>query len=148
MANRRLSMRKISEVLRLKWDQQLTHRQMAQSCSLSHSTVKEYLLRAQQAGLSWPLPAELDEAAIEHLLFPPAAISAPDKRKMPPMHDLYQDLHKKGVTLQLLWHEYKQVNPDGYQYSQFCRLYRQWVQKLDVCLRQEGGGAEVSGLDI
>jgi transposase len=137
MANRRLSMRKIIEVLRLKWDQQLTHRQIAQSCSLSHSTVQEYLRRAQQAGLSWPVPAELDEAAIERLLFPPAAISAPDIRKMPPMDHLFQELRKKGVTLQLLWHEYKQGNPDGYQYSQFCRLYRQWAQKLDVCLHQE-----------
>jgi transposase len=56
---------------------------------------------------------------------------------MPAMYDLYQELHKKGVTLQLLWQEYKELNPDGYQYSQFCQLYRQWVQKLDVCLRQE-----------
>ena len=137
MANRRLSMRKITEVLRLRWDQQLSNRQIAQSCSLSHSTVKEYLLRAQQAGLSWPLPAELDETALERLLFPVTTISSSDQRKMPAMHDLYQELHKKGVTLQLLWYEYKQVNPDGYQYSQFCQLYRQWVQKLDVCLRQE-----------
>ena len=137
MANRRLSMRKITEVLRLKWDQHLSNRQIAQSCSLSHSTVKEYLLRAQQAGLSWPFSADLDETAIERLLFSATTVSSSDQRKMPAMYDLYQELHKKGVTLQLLWHEYKEVNPDGYQYSQFCQLYRQWVQKLDVCLRQE-----------
>jgi transposase len=130
-------MRKITEVLRLKWDQQLSNRQIAQSCSLSHSTVGEYLLRAQQAGLSWPLSADLHETAIERLLFCATTKSSSDRRKMPAMYDLYQQLHKKRVTLQLLWQEYKEVNPDGYQYSQFCRLYRQWVQTLDVCLRQE-----------
>ena len=53
------------------------------------------------------------------------------------MEYLHRERKKKGVTLQLLWHEYKEANPDGYQYSQFCELYRQWTQKLDVCLRQE-----------
>ena len=130
-------MRKITEVLRLKWDQHLSNRQIAQSCSLSHSTVREYLLRAQQAGLSWPLSADLDETALERLLFSTTTGSSSDHRKMPAMYDLYQELHKKRVTLQLLWQEYKEVNPDGYQYSQFCLRYRQWVQKLDVCLRQE-----------
>jgi transposase len=56
---------------------------------------------------------------------------------MPPLEYLHQELRKKGVTLQLLWHEYKEKHPEGYQYSQFCRIYRQWVGKLDPCLRQE-----------
>lgn len=63
-------MRKIKEVLRLKRDHNLSNRQIATSCSISHSTVKEYLIRAKQAGLSWPLPDELDDAAVENLLFP------------------------------------------------------------------------------
>jgi len=67
MAKRRLSMRKIKEVLRPKWEHNLSNRQIAKSCSISHSTVKEYLLRAKEAGLSWPLPDELDDAAIENL---------------------------------------------------------------------------------
>jgi transposase len=53
------------------------------------------------------------------------------------MEYLHQELKKKGVTLQLLWHEYKEKSPEGYQYSQFCRLYHQWAEKLDPCLRQE-----------
>jgi len=55
---------------------------------------------------------------------------------MPSMEDIHQDLRKKGVTLQLLWYEYKRAHPDGYQYSQFCYRYHRWADKLDVCLRQ------------
>jgi len=69
-------MRKITEVLRLKWDQQLSNRQIGQSCSPSHSPVKEYLFWAQQAGRSWPLSADLDEIALERLLFPVTTISS------------------------------------------------------------------------
>ena len=118
MANRRLSMRKIKEVLRLHQEIGLSERQIAKSCGISRSTVKEYLHRVQRAGLSWPLCPDLDDAQLESLLFPPIQPIAPEKREMPPLDYLYQELKKKGVTLQLLWCEYKQANPEGYQYSQ------------------------------
>ena len=130
-------MRKIKEVLRLHFEHQQSARQIAKSCGIARSTVKEYLDRAQKAGIPWPLPAEWDDAALENRLFPPVPFISPEKRRMPPMEYLHQERKKKGVTLQLLWHEYKEANPDGYQYSQFCELYRKWVDKLDVCLRQE-----------
>jgi transposase len=137
MANRRLSMRKIKEVLRLHKEIGLSERQIAKSCGISRSTVQEYLHRVQRAGLSWPLPSDLDDAQLENLLFPPIQSIPPENRGMPPMDYLYQELKKKGVTLQLLWCEYKQANPQGYQYSQFCKRYQNWVDKLDICLRQE-----------
>jgi len=130
-------MRKIKEVLRLCFEHQQSARQIAKSCGIARSTVKEYLDRIQKAGIPWPLPAEWDDTALESRLFPPVPLISPEKRRMPSMEDLHQELKKKGVTLQLLWHEYKEANPEGYQYSQFCELYRQWVDKLDVCLRQE-----------
>jgi len=136
MANRRLSMRKIKEVLRLKWEKGLSIRQIAASCVISKSTIKDYLDRAQISGFSWPLPDDLDDAAVEHLLFSPASHTDGSKRQMPPMDYIHRELKKKRVTLQLLWYEYKKTNPDGYQYSQFCERYRQWTGKLDVCLRQ------------
>jgi transposase len=147
MAKERLSMRKIKEILRLKWDCSLSNRQIAESCSISHSTVADSLIRAKLAGLSWPLAPELDDADIENLLFPATQNSAPAKRQMPEMGYLYQELKKKGVTLQLLWYEYKQANPDGYQHSQFCNRYRQWVKKLDVTLRQEHRAGEKLFID-
>jgi transposase len=130
-------MRKIKEVLRLKIENHLSVRQIAKSCSIGKSTAQEYLDRAQKADLTWPLAPELDDAALENLLFPPHDPFPQENRQMPPMEEIHREKKRKGVTLQLLWHEYKESNPEGYQYSQFCELYRQWVEKLDVCLRQE-----------
>ena len=143
MAGRRLSMRKIKEVLRLKHEHNLSKSQIAKSCKISRSTVKEYLQRAENADLSWPLDSSLDDAALEARLFPvhtPPPASA--ERSMPPMEYLFRELKRKSVTLQLLWFEYKEANPDGYQYSQFCNRYRQWRQRLDVTLRQEHRAGE------
>ena len=143
MARKRLSMRKIREVLRLRYELKLSARQIARSCNTARSTVSDYLFRARNAGLSWPLPPELDDTALEKLLYPPAAQEAsPGKRQMLPLDYLHKELKRKGVTLQLLWYEYKQNNPEGYQHSQFCELYRRWVGKLDLSLRQEHRAGE------
>jgi transposase len=92
--------------------------------------------RAQAAGLSWPLPASLDEAAIARLLFP----ALPPKRAAPhPIPDwstVHQELQRTGVTLCLLWQEYKAVTPEGFQYSWFCQAYRAWAAKLALVMRQ------------
>ena len=140
-------MRKIKEVLRLKWKHGYSNKQIAKSCNISRSTVRDYVRRAQSAGLSWPIDPELDDASLENLLFPVQPIDPSSHRQMPSMETLFNELKKQGVTLQLLWYEYKQVNPDGYQYSQFCHLYRQWVKKLDVTLRQEHRAGEKLFLD-
>ena len=142
MAGEKLSMRTIKEVLRLKFENRLSVRQIAKSCDIGKSTVQEYFDRAQKAGLTWPLAPELDDAALENLLFPPHDPFPQEKRRMPAMEYIHQERKRKGVTLQLLWYEYKQQNPEGYQYSQFCELYRQWLQKIDVCLRQEHRAGE------
>jgi transposase len=137
VAKRRLSVRKIKEVLRLHYEKGFSTRQIAKSLSIGRSTVQDYLDRTQRAGLNWSLAADLDETTLEHQLYPPVPSVAQEKHPMPSMEYLYQELKRKGVTLQLLWHEYKQANLDGYQYSRFCYHYQQWVQKLDLCLRQE-----------
>lgn len=137
MAARRLSMRKIKEVLRLKWQNGCSNKQIAQSCNIARSTVREYLKRAQETGLRWPLDPVLDDTALENLLFPLREAPCSSQRQMPSMEYLFRELKRPRVTLQLLWYEYKQTNPEGYQYSQFSNLYRQWVKRLDVTLRQE-----------
>lgn len=129
-------MRKIKEVLRLKSEGFLSDRQIARSCSIARSTVCDYLERACRAGLKWPLPEQLDDAALEQMLYPPACCMPPSKRELPSFEDIHRELKRKGVTLQLLWYEYKQAHPAGLQYSQFCHRYRQWAQRLDVSLRQ------------
>lgn len=147
MAAKRLSMRKIKEVLRLKWEHGLSNRKIARSCSISRSTVADYLSRAEEAGLSWPLPPELDEAELEKRLFCLPRIFLPGPRPWPDWSEIHRELSGKGVTLFLLWEEYKQANPQGYQYSWFCHQYRQWAGKLDLVMRQEHRAGEKMFVD-
>ena len=105
MARERLSMRKFKEVLRLKFDHQLTNRKIAKSCSISHVTVGKYLRLASQAGIRWPLPDEIDDETLEARLYAKAPRAGSDTPGMPSMTYLFQELKKKHVTLQLLWSE-------------------------------------------
>jgi transposase len=128
-------MRKIREVLRLKWECGVTNRAIARSCSISHSTVGEYLQRAEAAGLSWPLPADMDEDTLFRLLFPTPAHPGAKAIPSPDWSVIHAELRKKSVTLRLLWVEYREAHSDGYGYSHFCELYRRWAQRLKPSMR-------------
>ncbi len=128
-------MRKIRDILRLKWMSQLSNRDIAKSCSTSRSTVAGCLERASSAGLSWPLPESLDDTVLERLLYPPVLVSEAVSR-VPDWPLLQKELKRKGVTLALLWDEYKAGQPDGYQYSQFCKRFREFTDRVDCCMRQ------------
>jgi transposase len=141
MANRRLSIRKIEEVLRLHHEGGRTNREIAQSVRASPTTVGEYLRRARLAGLAWPLPEGMTELALEAALFPMPA-NARVKRPEPDWAALHREMGRKGVTLDLLWQEYREQHPDGYQYSAFCDHYRAYAQALPVTLRQSHAPGE------
>jgi len=147
MAHKRLSMRKIREILRLYHELRLGKKQIAKVCSVSPSTVVEYIRKAEAAGLNWPLSEDLDDSAIEAQLFPSEPPKTSD-RPFPVMAELRQELQTKGVTLMLLWQEYKERNPEGYQYSQFCEHYRRWTKTLDLSLRQEYLAGEKMFIDF
>jgi len=147
MAAERLTMRKTKEILRLHFGMKLSIRKVAQSCNVSRSTVSDYIVRAEMAGLGWPLPEGLDDTALETTMFPTQPMQ-PREKFMPSMQEMRKELGSKGVTLQLLWLEYKQNNPEGYQYSQFCELYRRWVNTLDLSLRQEHKAGEKMFVDF
>jgi transposase len=127
-------MRKAREIIRLRWEQNLSQKDVAVSCNCSQSTVHDCLARARLAGLGWPLPDELDDEKLESLLYPkrPGGKIKPK----PDFKDIHLELGRKGVTLELLWQEYRHVHPDGYGYSQFCALYHRWRSELDVSMRQ------------
>jgi len=135
MAQERLTMRKIREVLRLKWECGLANRAIARSCSISHSTVGEYLRRAEAAGLNWPLPSDLDEDALFARLFPRSPDTGTREIPRPDWSYVHAELRKKSVTLRLLWVEYREEHPGGYGYSQFCALYRKWAKRLKPSMR-------------
>src|SRR5438874_2843353 len=132
-------MRKIREVLRLKYELGLGQRQIARSCSIGLGTVNEYVARADTAGIKWPLPDGWDEEKVEAALYDSEPVrSRPADRATPDFAALQQERQKsKSVTLQLLWEEYRAANPDGYQYSRFCYLYQRWRGAQDIVLRQE-----------
>ena len=140
-------MRKIRELLRLKYELGRSHREIATSLGIANSTVSDYVRRARAAGLSWPLPEGLDDGALEAALFPappPSRVPRPE----PDWGHIHRELQRhKGVTLQLLWLEYRAVHPNGYQYSWFCERYKAWRGQLDVVMRQVYRAGEKAFVD-
>jgi len=141
MPRERVTMRKIREILRLVWCCNQSRRDTAKACGVGKTTVDDTINRATAAGLSWPI--DLDDEALERLLYPPPLPPSSRKLKQPSWQALHDELAKhKHLTLMLLWQEYKEGEPGGYQYSQFCELYRQWRKKLDRSMRQEHRAGE------
>jgi transposase len=105
----------IREVLRLRWEAGLSQREIALSCRLGRSSVRDYLLQGEAARPSWPLPEGMDEEALERLLFPPRA-PAVVRRPLPHWPAIHQELRRKGMTPGLFWQEYREAHPDGYGY--------------------------------
>jgi transposase len=145
-------MRKIKEVLRLKYLFNVSERGIARSCQISRTTVTDYLRRAAVAGLHWSEVAALGEVQLVERLFPPVVPerSSSTPRPVPDYEYIYNQLRtyrKVNLTLTQLWLEYKEAHPDGYQYSQFCDLYRRWRGKLDYVMRQEHRAGEKVFID-
>ena len=134
MPRSRLAMRRVRDILRLRWELGLSVRRIARSTGLSHPTVLNYVRRAESCGLSWPLPADWDDAQLERRLFPPAPSPAAS-RPEPDWAAAHRELKRKEMTLLLLWDEYKAAHPNGYQHSAFCARYRRWRSRLDVVRR-------------
>ena len=134
MPMEKLSVRKVMEILRLKYEIKLTHRQIAQSVKASAGTVGYYVGLSQAAGLSWPLPLGMtEEGLLAALNLKPSSLSV---RPQPDLQQVHQELKHKGVTLFLLWQEYKALQPDGYGYSRFCEAYRRFADTLQPVMRQ------------
>src|SRR2546430_5074563 len=131
-------MRKIREVLRLRFELRLGQRAIARACSISQSTVHEYLNRAAAAGVVWPLGEEWDEQRVEQALFGERqVVKRLPEQVLPDFPALHSQLQQhRHLTLQLAWEEYRQIHPEGYGYSRFCELYPRWRRKQDVVLRQ------------
>jgi len=134
-------MRKIREALRLHASG-LSTRKIAASLRVGQSTASDYLKRVERAGRSWPLAADMTDAALEALLFHPTGGPSRLVEAQPDWPAIHRELRRPGVTLSLLWEEYRAVHPEGYGYSRFCDLYRRWSGRLTPVMRQHHAAGE------
>lgn len=148
MPTGRLNMRRIRDVLRLKFGQGLSERQVAASLGLSKTSVGTYLYRARQAGLTWPLPQGLDDDGLELLLFPGAPTVPNPERPVPDWVSIDRELRRPGVTRMLLWEEYRAAHPAGFGYTWFCAHFDAWKGRVRPTMRQTHVGGEKVFVDF
>jgi transposase len=141
MATERLSMRHIREVLRQKWEQKRSHREVASSLGISAGAVGSVLARATAAKLSWEQVEQMREEELEERLYGVAPKPAAQRPLPDPVY-IHTERKKPGVTLELLHLEYMEKHPDGYRYTQFCEYYRQWLARNRLTMRQEHRAGE------
>lgn len=143
MPTERIAMRRVREMLRLSRDAGLATREVARRTGVAPSTLREMFRRSERSGLAWPLPLDLTDADLETLLYGEAGTKQGHRRRgEPDWAALNRELKRKHVTLQILWDEYIETNPDGYRYSRFCDLYRGWEARLPVTMRQTHLGGD------
>jgi transposase len=147
MTQEKLSLRKIREILRLKYEVGLSNRAIARACCISNSTVGEYVVRARRAGLVWPVAEERTEEELYQQLFPEVKRPKLVERPRLDWEVVHREMARQGVTLQLLWQEYREKYPDGYGYTQFREHYQRWNQAHTTSMRLPHKGGEVMEVD-
>ena len=149
MPAERLSMRKIREVLRLKYACGASDRVISRSLGIGRTAIAEYVRRAAVIGITWPIPEEIDDTALERRLFAPAGYNPPRSKPLPDWGHVHAELRRRGVTLALLWEEYRGHHPDdGYGYSRFCDLYVEWRHGITATMRQTHAAGEKLFVDF
>ena len=135
-ARRELTMRQLRQMLRLARDG-VSARKIGRTLGVARSTVQDNLKRAEVAGLRWPLPAEITDPVLEQRLFARADVRPGLRRRVEPNWAwLARELKRPGVNLAVLWEEYRDAHPDGYGYSRFCDLFREFERRLSPVMRQ------------
>lgn len=135
MTQERLSMRKIREILRLRYECDLSFFKIATSVGIGETAVRKCVFKAAEAGLSWPLPDGINDALLEQQLYKTKRQANGNDKPLPDYSLIHEDLKKKSVTLQLLWNEYKEIHPDGIGYSQFCFHYNEFKKSINYVFR-------------
>lgn len=136
-------MRKLREILRLRYECKLSTRQISRSTRVSVGAVNKYLKRFEDAGLIWPLPDDMDDTALINKLAPAPVTYTEQKMVDPDWQEVHKELKSKGMTKQLVWEEYCEVYPhNAYSYPQFCHRYRLWNDKQKRSMRQHHRAGE------
>ncbi|MEN9825565.1 MAG: hypothetical protein RI953_1310 [Pseudomonadota bacterium] len=139
-------MRKVKTILRLSWEAKLSQREIAEALGVGKTTVQEVLARAQEMGLDWSQIQSIRESHLIEILYPPVKLERP--RKDPDWAQIKLEVMRKGVTLLLLWEEYREQNPDSPSYSWFCENYKRWERNSRLVMRQTHKAGEKLFLDF
>lgn len=146
-AKRELSMRQLRYLLRLHHDG-VSAREIGRRLGVARSTIQDNLKRAVAAGLAWPLADDITDEALEHRLFGRAGAPTGQRRRVEPnWANLVRELKRPGVTMMILWEEYREVHPEGYGYSRFCDLLREFERRLTPVMRQHHVAGEKAFVD-
>lgn len=150
MSRRRTDMRKLKEIIRLHFENGMSANKIACSVNVARTVVQEYLRRARMHDLTWPLPAGMDDAQLENLLYPITVHGLTYVE--PDWQSIKEQLKEKGVTRELVWLDYKSdcgnSGKSPYSYQQFCRLYQAWTKNISVVMRQEHFAGEKLFVDF
>ena len=136
MPKKRVSMRKIREVLRLTHELGLSVREVSKATGVGKTAVGDFVARAKVIGITWPVPPEISDAELERRLFTPAECHDVPTRTVPDWAKVHEELKREGVTRFTLWEEYRAEVADGYGYARFCQLYGEWKKRLSPTMRQ------------
>ncbi len=146
-AKRELSMRQLRHLLRLHHDG-VRAREIGRRLGVARSTIQDNLKRAAAAGLAWPLADDITEEALETRLFGRVGVTQGQRRRVEPdWSALARELRRPGVTMSILWEEYREVHPEGYGYSRFCDLLRGFERRLTPVMRQHHVAGEKAFVD-
>ena len=141
MPTQRLSMRRIKQLLTMHFGAGASARSIARELGISPSTVRDYLGRASAAGIGWPLAADVTDESLMARLFVNAGVRAGARfHAEPDWAALVRELKRPGVNLMVLWDEYRAIHPEGYAYSRFCQLFREFERRLSPTMRQQHVG--------
>ena len=143
MPAERVPMRHVREILRLTFSGDVAGREVARRLGIAPSTVRAVVERFRSSGLSWPLSDDISDGALEEQLYStPGSKQGHRRHAEPDFSQIHRELKRKHVTLSFLWDEYIEQNPEGYRYSRFCELYRNWAGRLSVTMRQSHAGGD------
>jgi transposase-like protein len=143
MPAERVPMRQVREILRLTFSGDVAGREIARRLGIAPSTVRAVVERFRLSGLSWPLSDDMSDEALEEQIYSTAGSRQGHRRQAEPdFSQVHRELKRKHVTLSILWEEYIEQIPEGYRYSRFCELYRNWTGRLSVTMRQSHAGGD------
>jgi transposase len=138
MPTERLSMRRIRQLLAMRFGAGASTRAIGRELGIAPSTVREYLARAAAAGIGWPLAADVTDESLLARLFVNAGVRTGARfHAEPDWAALVRELKRPAVNLMILWEEYRAVHPDGYAYSRFCQMFREFERRLSPTMRQQ-----------